>query len=157
MNTNFIILKSPVMNPYLGYDSIADEFLKLIWIWVLLVYHNHPHLSCIWMLHCITYFSMQPIAFDSWALSRGVIQEYSIILSMSTFLSLYIYPNLIPMCSINLGLMMTLTVGVISLAAPCNEGQWLAGSPDDTTSHVVHLSQCMQYAATNVNNALTAS
>ena len=33
---------------------------------------------------------------------------------------------------------------------------WL-GHPDDTTSHVVHLSQCMQYAATNVNNALTAS
>ena len=60
------------MKPYTlakSYDSIADEFLKLIWIWVLLVYHNHPHLSCIWMLHCITYFSMQPIAFDSWALS----------------------------------------------------------------------------------------
>ena len=157
MNTNFIILKSSVMKPYTlakSYDSIADEFLKLIWIWVLLVYHNHPHLSCIWMLHCITYFSMQPIAFDSWALSSHPRIFYN-------FVNVnFLVP--LPQPYTHVQYQFRVDVDLWQLVSshwllPGNEGHWLAGSPDDTTSHVVHLSQCMQYAATNVNNALTAS
>ena len=133
-----------------SYNSIADEFLKLIWIWVLLVYHNHPHLSCLWMLHCVPYFSMQPIALEHWV----VFQKYSFLPSYQCQLSCTL---ILPMCSIKLGLM----PGTVSCPLigwwTCNEGLWLAESPGLMTQHrMLSISaQCMQYAASNVNNALT--